>query len=317
MDSTAAVIVTFNRKELLSRCLDAVLGQTRPVDKVFIIDNASTDGTPQFLLEAGYLANPVVEHVRLPTNTGSAGGFCEGMKRAHEAGFDWLWLMDDDGYPAPDCLERLTRHRSAFDVLGPAVVQPDDPSRLTWKLRQVGRDGRFKPFAVIGEPHEELVRAATDGIYAGYANLFNGVLISRRATGAVGYVLPALFIWGDENEYLMRCKAAGLRVGTCVDAFHFHPQKPLSMSKLRFYYLYRNTFYINWRYARVVYPPLMRPLYPAYVAVKFLLKLPSTSPAYLWTIFRAAWQASRGTLVPFPDGGPPPAVVGTEAVART
>ncbi|RMG35011.1 MAG: glycosyltransferase, partial [Methanobacteriota archaeon] len=41
----AAVIVTFNRKEMLIRCLEGIFSQTRPVSAIFIIDNASTDGT--------------------------------------------------------------------------------------------------------------------------------------------------------------------------------------------------------------------------------------------------------------------------------
>lgn len=48
----AAVIVTFNRKKLLIECLHAILQQSVPVDKIFVINNASTDGTEK-LFEAG------------------------------------------------------------------------------------------------------------------------------------------------------------------------------------------------------------------------------------------------------------------------
>src|SRR5438046_10042173 len=84
--------------------------------------HASTDGTAEMLDEAGFLEDGRIELCRLPTNTGSAGGFHAGMRRAYEAGHAWLWLMDDDGYPAPDCLERLLAGRRKLDVVGPAVV---------------------------------------------------------------------------------------------------------------------------------------------------------------------------------------------------
>ena len=72
MDSVAAIVVTYNRKELLGSCLHAILAQTRSCDRVFVIDNASTDGTPDFLFEHGFLDGPV-ELVTLPQNTGIAG----------------------------------------------------------------------------------------------------------------------------------------------------------------------------------------------------------------------------------------------------
>ncbi len=102
-DTVAAVLVTYNRKEFLSECLDGLLHQTRPVDRIILIDNASTDGTPEFLKQRGYLGNPVIDYVQMPDNTGGAGGFHEGVKRGYYAGYRWLWLMDDDVEPTARC----------------------------------------------------------------------------------------------------------------------------------------------------------------------------------------------------------------------
>src|SRR5260370_39055866 len=103
MGSVAAVIVTFNRKHLLGKCLEAVRAQTRPCERLFIIDNASSDGTAEFLAAQGFL-DESPEYVRLPVNTGSAGGFHEGMRAAYEAGFDWACLTGDRRCPAPEWL---------------------------------------------------------------------------------------------------------------------------------------------------------------------------------------------------------------------
>ncbi|MER3603731.1 MAG: hypothetical protein C4298_08345, partial [Thermus sp.] len=87
-ERVCAVVVTYNRKELLRECLETLRGQTRKVDHILVVDNASTDGTEE-VLRAEF---PEVEVLRLPENQGSSGGFHEGMKRAYEEGFDWLWL---------------------------------------------------------------------------------------------------------------------------------------------------------------------------------------------------------------------------------
>ena len=302
MHGVAAVVVTYNRRQLLARCLEAIRAQTAQLERIYVIDNASTDGTAEMLDEAGFLEDGRIELCRLPTNTGSAGGFHAGMRRAYEAGHAWLWLMDDDGYPAPDCLERLLAGGQKLDVVGPAVVLPEEPSRLTWPPRQVGPGGRYRMLRSLGAHHRDLELAAPEGIYPDFAALFNGVLVSRRVPAEVGFVLADLFIWGDENEYLLRCRSAGFRVGTCTGALHFHPYvKPRLSSRLKFYHLYRNSMYIERLYFRLMHPAWLRPIYPLYLSLRMLGNLPSFSPSYLLCLLHGARRARRGELVPFPD----------------
>jgi len=78
--SVAAVVVTYNRKSLLMRCLLALLRQTRPLQKIIVVDNASTDGTREELAQEGYLDESAIEYVRLEHNTGGAGGFHTGAQ---------------------------------------------------------------------------------------------------------------------------------------------------------------------------------------------------------------------------------------------
>lgn len=127
MTKVAGVVVTFNRKALVTACIDALLAQTRPVDMLFVIDNASTDGTCEALAERGYMDRPDVTYVRLDSNTGGAGGFHEGMRLAHEAGYDWIWIMDDDCEARADTLALLERHFDEPDVvaLWPTIADAD------------------------------------------------------------------------------------------------------------------------------------------------------------------------------------------------
>src|SRR5690606_4998983 len=96
-----AVVVTYNRAELLQACLDGLAAQTRPVDAVVVIDNASSDGSGDVAR-----AHPVGAEVHtLGVNVGGAGGFAAGMALALTGlDPDWLWLMDDDTVPTPSAL---------------------------------------------------------------------------------------------------------------------------------------------------------------------------------------------------------------------
>ena len=69
----SAVVVTYNRKQLLAECVEALLKQTYPVNEIVILDNASTDGTTDFLEKIGVLQNDIVKYIRLESNTGGAG----------------------------------------------------------------------------------------------------------------------------------------------------------------------------------------------------------------------------------------------------
>src|ERR1044072_8228547 len=73
-----AVVVTHDRRDLLAEALTAIGAQTRVPDVVVVVDNASSDGTAE-LLESRF---PGVDLVRLPYNTGGAGGFAAGIRSA-------------------------------------------------------------------------------------------------------------------------------------------------------------------------------------------------------------------------------------------
>ena len=107
-----AIIVTYNRKNLLLHCIDAIYAQCKKPDAIYIIDNNSTDGTYALLHEKG-IVNGNNEYngisliyVQLPINGGGSMGFHEGLKRVHNEGvYDYYWVMDDDGEPHPNCLK--------------------------------------------------------------------------------------------------------------------------------------------------------------------------------------------------------------------
>ena len=96
--SVAAVVVTYNRLPLLRQCLAALTAQTAQDLTIFLVDNASTDGTAEAVAE---MALPNLVYRNTGKNLGGAGGFAYGVREAALAGYDALWLMDDDTLPHP------------------------------------------------------------------------------------------------------------------------------------------------------------------------------------------------------------------------
>jgi GT2 family glycosyltransferase len=190
--SVCAVVVTRNRLPLLRECLHAVLGQTRPPDHVLVVDNASTDGTPE-AVRAGW---PQVEVVELAVNEGGAGGFHEGIARATAAGWEWLWVMDDDTIPRPDALARLLE---ASDGLAetPALLA----SRIEWT------DGRLHPMnlpRVDVRDLERLLDATQRSLLPMRWSTFPSLLIRRDAVERFGPPRKAFFIWSDDLDFTAR-----------------------------------------------------------------------------------------------------------------
>ena len=133
-----AVVVTFNRKELLIECLEALARQTHPLDRVVLVDNASTDGTLQTVEASGIAERLPLDYLRITRNGGGAEGFHYAVRAGLDSGADWIWLMDDDCRPEPDALERLLASEKAT-APGTAVLAPPRAVHL------VGRPGMGQP----------------------------------------------------------------------------------------------------------------------------------------------------------------------------
>ena len=202
--SVAAVVVTYNRKALLLECIEALLGQKKPLHHIYLIDNASSDGTPQELREAGYLDDPRITYERLAENEGGAGGFHLGVKKAFEAGFDWIWVMDDDAEPRSDSLAKLflMPHfgKELLDYSALCGVKLGIDS-----LPQYVHRGHF----LLKKGTVPLTsKEATIEQEISYSS-FVGPLINRKAIEKAGFPKKELFIWSDDVEYCQRLMRFG------------------------------------------------------------------------------------------------------------
>jgi GT2 family glycosyltransferase len=199
--NVAAAVVTYNRKELLAECVEAILAQTCDVTKVLVIDNASKDGTREYLSERGLLDRGV-EHVYLEENLGGAGGFSEAVRIGRELDCDWLWLMDDDSEPVPDALEQMLSAPPAGD---PGVVSLAPKVEYDGGGIDVNQRGHFHRRLRYLKPHQY----DTNGYPAiGYMS-FVGSLVRTPAARAIDPPRADFFVWGDDVEYSLRLRSRG------------------------------------------------------------------------------------------------------------
>lgn len=245
-ESVAVVIVTFNRADLLDRMLDGLVAQTHAPDAVIVIDNCSTDHTRAVLDARSDLPLHVTTTA---SNLGGAGGFHVGMRAAYDAGWDRIWLMDDDVVPDPDCLAVLM----ATDEACLIAVRDDLDGQLVEKAAI--RFDLTNPLAIRPKT------ASVDSTYADRNALpelveienvaFEGFMIRRDVVRKVGFPDPEFFIFYDDADYAIRARRAGFRIWAVRDArlvrqLDFNQQH--DMAGWKGFYMFRNLFVVHFRY---------------------------------------------------------------------
>ena len=214
-DSICVIIVTYNRKELLLKSIDSVIHQSKPPEAIYIIDNHSSDGTPEILLGKGLINEKVPQdldetwekeftvkirndqsiplyYVRMPDNKGGAGGFHEGTKRAFERGFNWLWLMDDDVTFYENALENLIAYKNISYLIQPNKVYFDGKP-FYW-------DGFIDLKFGLQCRTENVFLQNKDFCFVN-RSCFEGMLINRDIVERIGFPDARFFAVGDDTVY--------------------------------------------------------------------------------------------------------------------
>jgi rhamnopyranosyl-N-acetylglucosaminyl-diphospho-decaprenol beta-1,3/1,4-galactofuranosyltransferase len=291
MDQVSAIVVTFNRKELLLRCIKALLKQTQKINTILIVDNNSTDGTELFLYDHGLISNDKEKHIEQEyevihsninsaslinldinsfedylfqfiyiknnSNLGGAGGFYNGLNYAFNQRSDWYWLMDDDGYPEFDSLEKLFRKRSETQFLNPLVLNEKNHSNLSFGLYNYNLN-------VSITTRKDAILSSSNDLLFNTVNPFNGTLLSNYLVSKIKFPKKELFIWGDEVEYMYRASLSNFQYATVVNSVFYHPESRVGQVKLFNRYIlnyqsndlknycdFRNRSYIYWNYNKM------------------------------------------------------------------
>lgn len=185
------VIVTYNRLELLKECIIACEEQTEGFEKILVINNASTDGTFEYLKSLSY---ENLEIINSKENLGGAGGFYLGIERAREYDLDYLLLIDDDAILASNYNKEILKHIQDDIYAYSGSVKTDG------KIQFEHRRHLHKGFKCVNSTSDEY-----NSEYFDYdLSTFCGVFISMDIIRKIGLPCKEFFIWFDDTEYSLR-----------------------------------------------------------------------------------------------------------------
>lgn len=282
-----AIVVTFNRLELLKQGIECLRKQQK-LTGIIVVNNGSTDGTREWLdAQPGLL----VVH---QDNVGGSGGFYTGIERAYSEGADWIWCMDDDVFPRPDCLDRLLPYTDRPEV---GILSP---RRLLEGKVFTHEFQHFNFTNPVGSLHgrklaKQQVNQATEIVGAD----FEGPFISRRVVEKIGLPNRELFIFCDDTDYCLRAHLAGFKLlyipEALMDKHKFFSNDTWTSrnrkKKWKRYYQVRNEAYLNHHYGRNFGVRYLRSFIGvAGYIIPALLSMPFTE-AWQWKDLSMLWTA--------------------------
>jgi GT2 family glycosyltransferase len=251
----AVIIVNANTGAHIERALEALDAQTLAPARVIVVDNASTDGSPEAIGERF----PSVEVIRLERNVGFAAANNVGVRAAD--GCDCVALLNPDAFPLTDWLEALARaveRHPEYAFFGSRLVSADAPgvldgtgdvyhvSGLAWR-RDHGRPATVAPPA--GEIFSPCAAAA---------------LYRRDAFLEVGGFDESYFCYFEDSDLAFRLRLAGYRCLYVPDAVVHHVGSVTAgrFSDFTVYHSFRN---LLWTYAKNMPSPLVWLYLPQHV----------------------------------------------------
>lgn len=233
----AAIVVNWNRREDTLRCLASLIETDYPALTIFLVDNASTDGS----CEAVRLGFPSVRLLESKTNLGFAEGNNVALRQALNEGFPFVLLLNNDATIAPEAIHLLLQpllHDPQVGLSGPAICYTDEPDRI-WSAggaidwRQGSAKSPWLDRSLLSLPKQPFAVDHLSGC---------AMLIRSEAIARAGLLDSRFFMYYEETEWCVRFARHGYRLLVVPTARVWHAISPhaQSGSPAIAYYMTRN-----------------------------------------------------------------------------
>lgn len=189
--SVVAIVLTWNGRPWIQRCLESLSGTKYPALSIHVVDNGSRDGTPDEIAARF----PHVRLTRQRRNLGFAAGNNVGIRAALRAGAGYVALINQDTWVEPGWLAPLVEVAEADPSVGIA-----SPAQLAYDGDDY--DLNFES-ALRGRPGGQVIEVpAIPGA---------ALLVRRRVFEEVGLFDPIYFAYFEENDFCRRARVRGWR----------------------------------------------------------------------------------------------------------
>ena len=240
-------IVTYNRCKLLQRCISAIIPQIQDINlkaDLLIINNSSTDDTVKFLNENK------IKYITME-NKGPVYGWEKLINTSIDKKYDYLWLMDDDGYPEKNSLKILSSfaENNKFSIINSLVLNELNHNELSFPMPILNKEGfpSLLKFPRKIKYKKNLNNFSNKNLYP-FCHLFNGSFFSVEALKKSGNVNTNFKIYGEELDLFYKLK----KIGPCftlLNSFHYHPKfSKTKINTFRAGQWLNNSLRINYQY---------------------------------------------------------------------
>ena len=207
------IIVTFNGMKWLPICLRSATEYN-----VIIVDNASEDGTQEFI-KKNY---PGIVLLVQKENLGFGKANNIGMEAAWRKGADFVFLLNQDAYLQKDCIESLIeihQKNKDYGILSPVHLNGKGDRLDRLFSIYLGYDGNkdFYSDCLLGKPQQEVYQVP-------FVNAA-GWLISKECMENVGGFDPMFEHYGEDENYCQRVIFKGFKIGVVPGAYIFHDRE--------------------------------------------------------------------------------------------
>jgi GT2 family glycosyltransferase/ubiquinone/menaquinone biosynthesis C-methylase UbiE len=290
-----AIVPTHGAGQAFLECIDSLLAQTYPLQRIIVIDNNVRDGSIQQLrdkynlAESSQIGDTALEIFSLPDNTGVTGGRNAGIARLSD-NFDAALFVDHDMVAEPGMIQQLlatlSRHPEA-GIVTPKIYYHDQRN-IIWAA---GTDINLRTGQTIFYGGEDQGQYDTERQVAVAPATF---LVTKKTLQAIGLFDTRYFATYEDTDFCFSAQRAGFQTWYSPKAVTYHkipfdPQAAMQRLLERTYYVARNRYYFLWKHhlfniSTILYMPLYLTYY-TFLAIRYAR--PSALADYLRGLYDA------------------------------